>query len=146
MLALLTLLACSSTPEPAANEAPADAAVAVAENPSGAKETRKSAKTSKVTNITVADLKALSDVYIVDVRTPQEFKQAHVPGAVNISIETLLASSDQLSDKRGEDVYFICHSGARSARVADKLAADGFTAFNVSGGTKAWIAAGYPTE
>jgi len=141
MLALLTLLACGATPEPT-TETPAS--VSVAEAP--AQPEKKAAKQGKVTNITVADLKAKDGVTIIDVRTPQEFEQAHAPGAVNISIETLLASSKELEPYRGDDIYFICHSGARSARVADKVSGEGFAVFNVTGGTKAWIAAGYPTE
>ncbi len=40
------------------------------------------------------------------------------------------------------DVLVICHSGARSMRAAEFLAANGVPATNVAGGTKAWIESG----
>ena len=80
---------------------------------------------------------------LVDVRTPGEFAEGHVPGAVNIPLDTLGGRVSELGDG---PVHVICRSGSRSSRATDLLVGEGVDATNVKGGTLAWIAAGYPTE
>ena len=84
---------------------------------------------------------------LLDVRTEQEFASGHVPGAVNKPLGSFGPDDTWLSglDKKAP-LYVICHSGGRSARAADTLAAAGFNAVNVLGGTGGWKAAGHPVE
>ena len=82
--------------------------------------------------------------FLVDVREPDEFAEAHVPGARSVPMGRL---PDALSDAdRDVPVYVICASGNRSSAMTDVLIGAGFDATNVAGGTKAWINAGHPTE
>ena len=81
---------------------------------------------------------------LVDVRTPGEFARGHVPGAVNVPLDTLPGTLDAYADK-GE-VHVICQSGGRSARAAAMMAEHGIDAVNIAGGTGAWQAAGKPVE
>lgn len=81
---------------------------------------------------------------LVDVRTPGEHAAGHVPGAVNIPLDELPGRLDEL---RGhDDVTVICEVGGRSAAAAGVLTGAGIDAVNVTGGTSAWRAAGYPVE
>jgi molybdopterin-guanine dinucleotide biosynthesis protein A/rhodanese-related sulfurtransferase len=80
--------------------------------------------------------------YVLDVRRPDEYEEAHVPGAVLVPL-------DQLPDRQGElpkdrPLLVICRSGARSATAVEALSAAGYDATNVAGGTLAWIEAGNP--
>lgn len=80
--------------------------------------------------------------YVLDVRRPDEYAEAHVPGAVLLPL-------DQLPDRQGEvpndrPLLVICRSGARSAVAVEALRAVGYDATNVAGGTLAWIEAGNP--
>ena len=81
----------------------------------------------------------------LDVRTADEYEAGHIPGAMNISVQTL---ADHLvkvpKDKR---LYVYCRSGNRST-VASKLLADaGFNNVeNFKGSMRAWTAAKYPIE
>ena len=60
---------------------------------------------------------------VIDVREPDEYQQAHVPGATLIPLATV---PDRLGDVPAErDVLVICKSGARSMRAAEFLAANG---------------------
>ena len=64
-------------------------------------------------------------LFVLDVRTPQEFAEGHVPGAVNVP-------HDQLASRLGEvpkdkDVVLYCRSGRRSTLAGDVLAANGYT-------------------
>ena len=79
-------------------------------------------------------------VAVIDVREPDEYANGHVPGATLIPLRTV---PDRLADVPADgDVLIICQSGARSRRAAEYLMANGVTATNVAGGTKAWIASG----
>jgi rhodanese-related sulfurtransferase len=82
------------------------------------------------------------DAYLLDVREPEEWQAGHAPDAVHIRMA-------ELSDRAGEiprdlDVYVICRSGMRSARVTVALNNAGWQASNVDGGMKRWAEAGRP--
>jgi len=81
----------------------------------------------------------------LDVRTAEEYKDGHIPGAINISVQTLADHLAELpKDKR---LYVYCRSGNRST-IASKLLADaGFkNVENFKGSMRAWTAAKYPIE
>ncbi len=84
--------------------------------------------------------------FLIDVRTPEEYAQGHVPGARLICLDTLDTRAHEIS--KDVDTYLICRSGARSAKALEWLRDQhGFIRLtNVSGGTMAWIEAGYPVE
>ena len=81
---------------------------------------------------------------IIDVREPAEYLARHLPGAVNIPMGQLPARLDELD--RGAPVYVVCASGNRSSAMVEVLAAAGFDAINVAGGTSAWVGSGRPVE
>ena len=77
---------------------------------------------------------------LIDVREPDEFEHAHVPGARLIPLATV---PDELDACRGDgQTYVICKSGARSMRACEYLASQGIDAVNVEGGTTAWLLSG----
>ena len=74
---------------------------------------------------------------ILDVREPWEVELASVAGAVTIPMRELPGRLQELETT--SPVAVLCHSGVRSARVADWLAHNGFaTVANVQGGIDAW--------
>jgi len=80
---------------------------------------------------------------IVDVRTPQEFAQGHLPGAVNIDVSSpdFAARLATLDPNAPYAVY--CHSGNRSGVAVAAMAGQGFTdAYHLRGGITAWQQAG----
>lgn len=74
---------------------------------------------------------------LVDVRTPAEFRDGHVDGAVNVPLDQLEARSAEIGAK-DQAVVLYCHSGRRSALAARKLAAQGFTKVYDLGPKSAW--------
>jgi len=78
---------------------------------------------------------------LIDVRTPEEYEEAHAPGAVLIPLAELVERVDEVP--RGT-VFVICAVGSRSQRAAEFLQQQGIDAINIYGGTKAWIQAGHP--
>ncbi len=84
-------------------------------------------------------------VPVIDVRTPVEFAEDHVPSARNIPLDELKAGSLQLP--KDQPVYLLCRGGQRAAKAAERLANDGFgQPVVVIGGTMAWIEAGLPVN
>lgn len=80
---------------------------------------------------------------IVDVRTPAEFAEGHLPGAVNIDIASpdFSAQVSALDPSAPYAVY--CRSGNRSASALSEMAAVGMTgAYHLGGGIGAWQSAG----
>jgi len=66
---------------------------------------------------------------IVDVRSPGEFNQGAVPGAVNYPVQTLTKHVAKLK-KSGKPVIAYCASGMRSAAATSQLKASGIEAYN----------------
>ncbi|MGA2246120.1 MAG: rhodanese-like domain-containing protein [Verrucomicrobiota bacterium] len=80
---------------------------------------------------------------LIDVRTPVEFAEVHVPLARNIPLNELKPGS--LPFQKDQPVYLLCRSGQRAARAAEKLAKEGFPqSVVVAGGTVAWVDANLP--
>jgi rhodanese-related sulfurtransferase len=77
------------------------------------------------------------DVVLLDVREPVELEMAAVAGAVHIPMREVPARLAELDADK--PLVVMCHSGGRSRRVAEYLAANGFaTVFNLNGGIDAW--------
>ena len=103
-----------------------------------------------IEQVTVAQLKeqlANPDLQIVDVRRPTEYDNGHVPRAFNAPLANLDKSLGPLPLEKDKLTAVICAGGYRSSAAASLLQKKGFSnLLNVSGGTGAWINAGYPVE
>lgn len=78
---------------------------------------------------------------IIDVRTSQEYADGHIPGAVNLPLDSLGFRLDELPSGQ---LLAVCSMGGRSRQGAERLARLGRSALSLRGGTKAWAAAGLP--
>ncbi|AEQ07330.1 rhodanese-like domain-containing protein [Corynebacterium pseudotuberculosis] len=81
---------------------------------------------------------------LIDVREADEYAEVHALGAVNIPMSEFTVCLDEVDTE--QDVYVICKSGGRSARVVEYLTARDIKAINVAEGTDGWVGAGLPTE
>jgi hydroxyacylglutathione hydrolase len=104
-----------------------------------------------VTQISVAELRELieqrPDLQIVDVRRPGEFESGHAPRAIMAPLAQLRELLPTLDLKPDARTAIICAGGYRSSAGTSILQRIGFTnLLNVTGGTKAWIDAGYEVE
>jgi rhodanese-related sulfurtransferase len=78
---------------------------------------------------------------LLDVRQPDEYGEAHVPGAWLIPLDEVPARAGELPPDT--EILVICRSGARSHRAAEFLIdRHHLPAVNVAGGTLAWIDSG----
>ena len=104
-----------------------------------------------VPQISVAELKELietqPDLQIVDVRRPVEYESGHAPHATSAPLAKLGYLLPRLNLKPNAQTAVICAGGYRSSAGTSILQQLGFEhLLNVTGGTKAWIDAGYEVE
>ncbi len=79
-------------------------------------------------------------VQLVDVRTPKEFKNGHIEGAINIDFFSKDLFEESF-EKLNKDlpVYIYCRSGGRSQVTARKLVKMGFSKiYDLKGGFLIW--------
>jgi rhodanese-related sulfurtransferase len=80
---------------------------------------------------------------ILDVRTPGEWVDGHIPDATLIPLEELPNRLSELP--ADEEIVVICRSGNRSAQARDILLGAGFESVtSVTGGMNQWSANGFP--
>ncbi|MFC4702041.1 rhodanese-like domain-containing protein [Glaciecola siphonariae] len=83
---------------------------------------------------------------VVDVRTPDEYAEGHIPGAINIPLATVSDSLDMFGNKNTNIVVY-CRSGYRAGKALEVLANEGFTKLNhLEGDIQAWAEAGLDME
>jgi rhodanese-related sulfurtransferase len=84
-------------------------------------------------------------VFLLDVRTQEEWDEFHAPDTTLIPLDQLEGRLGELP--QGEEIVIVCRSGNRSQAGRDILRNNGFErSTSMSGGLNAWRAAGYPTE
>lgn len=78
-------------------------------------------------------------VVLLDVRTPQEFSEGHIEGAMNIDVkDSLFISNVQRQVAPGSRVAVYCRSGRRSMSAAQQMVEKGYDVVNLKGGFLAW--------
>jgi rhodanese-related sulfurtransferase len=106
-----------------------------------------------------AELAASGAVRYVDVRTPEEFANAHPVNSTNVPLMLsapgggmapnpgFLAAFEAACPDKSEQVLVGCAAGKRSEMAVGKLAAAGYgKLIDVEGGFAAWCAAGLPVS
>lgn len=107
-----------------------------------------SSDTGAVTDIGAQQLIEVAEsgeVVVLDVRTPQEYAEGHVPGALNIDIASP-TFAEQIAALPTDETYVVyCRSGNRSAQAAQQMVQAGFTdVYNVDAGLATLASAGVP--
>lgn len=116
----------------------------------GAGTFAQSAKKDSVDVLSIADFETKStkkNTLVIDVRTPGEVAEGHLPGSVNINFlgENFAQEIDVLNKKSTYLVY--CKTGIKSRKAADLMQKAGFQhVYMLDGGFTAWKAAGKPIE
>jgi len=107
-------------------------------------------ETSAVPQVSVAELRRMLDeeprLQVLDVRRPAEYAAGHAPRALNAPLGPPLGEAAGGLDP-SLPLAVICAGGYRSSAATSILLPRGFRQlYNVTGGTGAWVAAGYPVE
>ena len=99
-------------------------------------------KTNEIRHVSMDDIVKImeenKDYVIVDVRTPDEYKEGHIPNAINIPNETINETVyNKLKDK-DQLILIYCRSGSRSRQAAYKMQKLGYTNLVDFGGIINW--------
>ncbi|MCS7177067.1 MAG: rhodanese-like domain-containing protein [Candidatus Kapabacteria bacterium] len=86
-----------------------------------------------------------TSIVVLDVRTPAEFAEGHIPGARLIPVQELEQRLRELEPVRNKTVIAYCRSGGRSAYATQLLQRHGFKVFSMRGGILEWQRQKYPT-
>lgn len=104
--------------------------------------------TLKMKTIEAKELRGkMSDGLLLDVRTPAEHGEIHIPGSHLMPLHQLDEKKAAGLVPAGGACYVICRSGQRARQAAEKLEAAGITEVVVlEGGVNAWDAEGLPVN
>ena len=79
-----------------------------------------------------------SDLIILDVRTPEEYAEGHIPGAINLPNEDIHGQDPELLPKKDQKILVYCRSGNRSRQASEKLYDLGYENILEFGGINTW--------
>ena len=85
----------------------------------------------------IEEYKINADAVLVDVRTPEEYKDGHIPGSQNVPLRQLDKVEEMIKNK-DTVLYVYCQSGARSRQAANYLQRMGYSNVHNIGGIAAY--------
>ena len=86
----------------------------------------------------IAMMKENTDYILLDVRTPEEFAELHIPGAINVPNETIGTEEISQLPNKEQLILVYCRSGNRSKEASEKLANLGYSNVYEFGGIIDW--------
>lgn len=75
---------------------------------------------------------------VIDVRSPDEYRDGHIEGAVSIPLVSIPATASKRLPDKNAPIYAYCLSGARSAQAVRELEHQGYTKVVNMGGIGRW--------
>lgn len=93
----------------------------------------------KVITSSVFEIKSENQT-IIDIRTPNEFKQGHIEGAVNINFFDKNFIEQISNYDKNNPLFIYCRSGNRTSSASRILSKSGFMqVYDLQGGVKSWV-------
>ena len=88
-------------------------------------------------NAGVAEYENTPGAVLVDVRTPGEYREGHIPGSCSVPLQAL-DKIRTVTENKDTPLYVYCYSGARSRQAAGLLEQMGYRQVKDIGGISAW--------
>ena len=85
----------------------------------------------------VADYHNTPGAILLDVRTPQEYREGHIPGSKNVPLQTIDKISS-VADNKNIPLFVYCYSGGRSRQAVSMLQHMGYNNVQNIGGIAAY--------
>lgn len=85
----------------------------------------------------VKDYQATPSAVLLDVRTPEEYREGHIPGSKNVPLQSLDKVTGFVNNQ-DTPVFVYCHSGARSSQAVKALRRMGYNNVKNIGGIAAY--------
>ncbi|MDO4499459.1 MAG: rhodanese-like domain-containing protein [Coriobacteriaceae bacterium] len=84
-------------------------------------------------NAGVKEFESTEDAVLLDVRTVDEYAEGHIPGSINIPLDTVASVLERIPDK-DTPLFVHCLSGGRSGKAVAFLKKLGYTQVKNIGG------------
>ncbi len=81
--------------------------------------------TSTLDNVNEINFKNIKNI-LLDVRTPEEFAEGHVPGALNIDVKNHNFTEEISKLDPKKNYYIYCRSGVRAKLASEKMQEKGY--------------------
>jgi len=88
-------------------------------------------------NNDILEYRNTNGAVLLDVRTPQEYREGHIPGSKNVPLQQL-DKVEGVTENKDTVLYVYCHSGARSRQAVSLLKHMGYTNVHNIGGITAY--------
>ena len=85
----------------------------------------------------VTDYRNTPGAILLDVRTPQEYREGYIPGSRNIPLQSISRAESVIKDKH-TPLFVYCYSGSRSAQAVRALQRMGYANVKNLGGIAAY--------
>ena len=85
----------------------------------------------------VKEFRQREGALLLDVRTPQEYREGHIPGSKNVPLQTIDKISS-VADNKNIPLFVYCYSGGRSRQATSMLQHMGYTNVQNIGGITAY--------
>ena len=85
----------------------------------------------------VQEFRNAAGAVLLDVRTPQEYREGHIPGSQNVPLQQL-DKVEEVTENKDTVLYVYCRSGARSRQAVSLLNHMGYTNVHNIGGIAAY--------
>ena len=85
----------------------------------------------------VREYNATPGAVLLDVRTPEEYREGHIPGSKNVPLQSISKVADMI-DNKSTPIFVHCLSGARSRQAAAILKQMGYINVKNIGGISAY--------
>ena len=85
----------------------------------------------------VQEYKNAAGAVLLDVRSPQEYREGHIPGSQNVPLQQL-DKVEEVTENKDTVLYVYCRSGARSRQAVSLLKHMGYTNVHNIGGIAAY--------
>ncbi len=96
-----------------------------------------------ITQSTAHDIIHNEEIFLMDVRTPAEFEEIRIPGAILVPVDTLKAEFPSRGLPKNTKILVYCRSGNRSKVASEYLVELGYVNVHEFGGINTWQ---YETE
>jgi len=77
-------------------------------------------------------------IILVDVRTPEEFRDGHIPGAILLPVDEIATNAETVIPDKEATYFIYCRTGNRSATASDQLVEMGYRNIYDLGGINDW--------
>ena len=81
---------------------------------------------------------------VIDIRANEIFRKGHIVDALSVPAHDLTEASKKLDKYKSKPVIVVCSNGVDSQKAAANLTKQGYTAFILTGGMRAWSGAALP--